>query len=351
MTIARTAAAILLIAAPGWTSAQTPPPPPRTYLAPRAAGPPRIDGRLDDACWQAAPWTEDFIDIEGAAKPRPTLRTRAKIAWDDSHLYIAAQLEEPHVWATLAQHDSVIFRDNDFEVFIDPDGDNHNYFEFEINALNTGWDLFLNRPYQAGGKPDNSWEIPGLRTAVLVDGTLNNPTDTDRGWTVEMAFPWSAFERSPALRRPPLQGDRWRMNFSRVEWRVRIAGGKYEKAPGRAEDNWVWSPQGVINMHRPEMWGIVEFGGSKPGKQQVSGDPLWDVKMRLHAAYDAQREFKRKNGRYAANLEELGINVSGLQMQGRPAGYVLSLRPCTLDETALLQCAPAGPARQSRARR
>jgi hypothetical protein len=44
-------------------------------------------------------------------------------------------LESPHVWATLTNHDTVIFQDPDFEVFIDPDGDTHNYYEFEINPL------------------------------------------------------------------------------------------------------------------------------------------------------------------------------------------------------------------------
>ena len=66
------------------------------------------------------PWTTDFVDIQGGAKPTPRFRTRAKLLWDDDYLYIAAELEEPHVWATLTQHDSVIFQDPDFEVFIDP---------------------------------------------------------------------------------------------------------------------------------------------------------------------------------------------------------------------------------------
>ena len=86
--------------------------------------------------------------------------------WDDTYLYVGALLEEPHVWGTLTKHDSVIFKDNDFEIFIDPDGDNHEYYEIEINALNTEWDLFLTKPYRDGGPAINEWEIPGLKTAV-----------------------------------------------------------------------------------------------------------------------------------------------------------------------------------------
>ncbi len=167
---------------------------------------------------------------------------------DEQYLYVGAALEEPNVKARLTAHDSVIFHDNDFEVFLMPPGGAPGYFEFEINALNTSWDLFLNKPYREGGKADNSWEIPGLKTAVAVRGTLNDERDTDAGWTVEMALPWSAFaSRLPVA--APKVGDAWRMNFSRVEW-----------TPGVAKEaNWVWTPQGVINMHVPDRWGFVRF--------------------------------------------------------------------------------------------
>ncbi len=236
---------------------------PNRYTCARAAKPVQIDGRLDDAAWEAAPWTADFLDIEGAAKPRPRFRTRAKMLWDDEYLYIGAELEEPHVWATLTKHDSVIFRDNDFEVFLNPSGDGRNYFEFEINALNTSWDLFLAKPYREGGKADDSWEIPGLKTAVAVRGTVNNPRDRDQGWTVEIAIPWGAFgSRAPVKR--PAPGETWRMNFSRVEWQIDTSDGTYRKVPETKEDNWVWSPQGLINMHVPDRWGFVTFA-SGPG--------------------------------------------------------------------------------------
>jgi hypothetical protein len=232
---------------------------PLRYQAPFASSAVRVDGRQDDAAWAAAPWTPLFVDIEGDAKPKPRFKTRAKMLWDAEYFYIAAEMEEPHVWGTLTQHDSVIFHDNDFEVFIDPNGDTLEYYEFEINALNTGWDLFLDKPYRFNGKARNEWEIPGLKTAVHVDGTLNDPRDTDRGWTVEIALPWTVLGEYAHRPAPPRTGDEWRVNFSRVEWQHRVNGGRYEKVPGTKEDNWVWSPQGVVNMHIPEKWGYVRF--------------------------------------------------------------------------------------------
>jgi hypothetical protein len=173
---------------------------------------------------------------------------------DDEYFYVAAELEEPHIWATLTQHDSVIFHDNDFEVFLDPNGDTLEYCEFEINALNTGWDLFLDKPYRHGGKASNAWKIPGLKTAVHIDGTLNNPADKDRGWSVELAFPWKVPAEHAHKPAPPRNGDEWRVNFSRVQWQSRIV-------------NWVWSPQGLINMHVPEKWGRLRFVVVAPAKR------------------------------------------------------------------------------------
>jgi hypothetical protein len=280
---------------------------PRGYVCYRASTPPRINGRLDDPAWRDAAWTEDFVDIEGPSKPRPRFRTRAKMLWDDDYFYIGAELEEPHVWATLTKHDAVIFRDNDFEVFINPDGDNHEYYEFEINALNTSWDLFLPRPYKDEGKPLNNWEIPGLKTAVHVDGTLNNAADTDRGWSVEIAFPWKALAEQAHRPAPPGNGDQWRVNFSRVEWQVDVIDGHYRKRPGRPEDNWVWSPQGTINMHRPETWGYVQFSTAKPGAAKFRPDPAGPARYLLHQIYYAQHAYRKTHGHWAKTVADLGL--------------------------------------------
>lgn len=244
---------------------------PLHYTCHRSPRTPTMNGRLDDPVWKLAEWTAPFVDIEGDAKPRPHFLTRAKMLWDDEHFYIAADLEEPHIWATLTEHDSVIFHDNDFEVFIDPDGDAKQYFEFEMNALNTTWDLYLPKAYRDGGSADNSWETYAT-TATHIRGTLNDPTDLDQGWSLEIGFPWACFAQNGGMPCPPKPGDIWRVNFSRVEWDLEtdepgvVNGptpttgiGRYRKRANTPEHNWVWSPQGVIDMHQPEHWGYVEF--------------------------------------------------------------------------------------------
>ena len=119
------------------------------------------------------------------------------------------------VEATLTQRDSLIYTENDVEVFI---AGRDAYYEFEINALGTiyealfVWEEALSAfPELAktdpGARPWNgvdfashprggrigfwNWDFPGLRSAVAVDGALNDNRRRDRGWTGELAFPWS----------------------------------------------------------------------------------------------------------------------------------------------------------------
>lgn len=286
------------------------PPEPRGYVCYRANEPIKIDGKLDDRAWASAPWSEPFADIEGEGKPKPRLKTRMKMLWDDQFLYIAAEIEEPHLWATLTEHDCVVFQDHDFEVFLDPDGDNHNYCELELNAKNTTWDLLLTKPYRAGGKALNGWEIIGLNSAVHLDGTLNDPSDVDRGWTVEIAWPWKGLKELSSVPVPPSDGDQWRINFSRVEWDMDVVDGKYQKVKGRPEHNWVWSPQGVIDMHRPERWGYIQFSNAKPGSVDFRSDPDRVVRDQLQRIYEAQRTHCEKTGTYAGTLGELNIETT-----------------------------------------
>jgi hypothetical protein len=204
---------------------------PKNYICYTTDKPLKIDGNLNDPGWRNSEWTDYFSDIEGSLKPAPRYKTRAKMLWDDKYFYVAAELEEPNIWATLRQRDTIIFNDNDFEIFIDPDGDTHNYYELEINALKTAWDLLLVKPYRdSDGKQVafNSWSIRGLKIGVHLNGTLNNPSDIDKGWTCEIAIPWAALKESFSNDSAPKSGDQWRVNFSRVEWKLKSANGKYQ---------------------------------------------------------------------------------------------------------------------------
>ena len=257
------------------------------------------------------------MDIEGDLKPKPFHNTRAKMIWDDEYFYFAAKLDEPHIWAKLKQRDTVIFYDNDFEIFIDPDGDTHKYYEFEINAYNTQWDLLIVKPYRDDSNVAlNGWDIAGLQTAIGIEGTINNPSDEDKYWIVEVAYPWKALSEMTSMDSPPNNGDQWRVNFSRVQWETEIVDGNYKKKinpkTGRSfpENNWVWSPQGFINMHAPETWGFVQFSKNLVGTEKADfvANESESAKWELRKVYYAQQDHKIKHNSYTESFDQLGLS-------------------------------------------
>jgi hypothetical protein len=249
------------------------------YTAFRAAGPITIDGELDEPSWKAAPASPRFVDI---ITGKPAIHdTHASVLWDDHYLYVAYRVQEPFVHAKFKHHNDFIYQDNDVECFIaGPDA----YYEFEINAYNTCYEAFFawQDTYESSGLShfpgfersklvtfngvdftnhprglrlvNLNHALPGLKTAVHIDGTVNNDTDRDRGWTVEAAFPWKSlkFLATDGRALPPKDGDVWRMDFSRFN--------TYKEAPPANDSGgWFWTRHGVWDSHVPECFAYITF--------------------------------------------------------------------------------------------
>jgi hypothetical protein len=252
----------------------------------------RIDGRLDKPAWRDAPGSPRFVDLVSGVPG--LLDTRMASLWDDEALYVAFWVSEPNVQARLAKRDSLVWTENDVEIFI---GGEDCYYEFEINALGTVYEVFYiwqdalkkgsrfdlpefdplaRRVDVLGGFQDAmrygkhprgarwafmDWDLPGLRTAVQVQGTLNDSSDIDEGWTAEIAFPWRGLERLAGKRSvPPRDGDVWRMDFSRFEL-LESSGVTVEPHPG-----WALNRHGVYDSHIPECFSFVHFSGLRAGE-------------------------------------------------------------------------------------
>lgn len=257
------------------------------YTCYRIDSPIAIDGSLEKPAWQMAPKSPRFVDM--ATGEPAILGTHAAALWDDENLYAAFWVEEPYPTAYLTERDSIIFTENDVEVFIDG-GDC--YYEFEINARNTVYevffiwrdayargsrfdvpefDVFNPRALTFGGdydrKPESfwfgthprglrwaflDWDMPGLRSAVQVQGALNDPSRPSKGWTVEIAFPWKGMRHLANGRSlPPSEGDVWSIFFGRFQ---QIAVGA-----GKANPAWCWTPHGVYDTHMPEKFTKIRF--------------------------------------------------------------------------------------------
>jgi hypothetical protein len=268
-----------------------------------------IDGKLDEQAWLDVTWSEPFMDIQGLSFPTPRFETRMKIRWDDEWLYVGGYVQEPQVWANQTKHDSVIFQDNDFEFFADPDGSTHYYKEFEINAINTNWDLMLDRAYIDGGNPNATFDMPTMQTGTYVKGPVNNPAGgPDQWWTVELALPLKDYVVMCSwATAPPHHGDLWRINFSRVEYYVMVVNNQYEKVPGVPLDNWVWQNQRAIAMHLPERWGYLQFSRDPVNATQPIQDPRWPQLQALIQVFYAEHEYSAVNGYFVDDLSFLEI--------------------------------------------
>jgi len=252
------------------------------YTCYRTAGDLTIDGKLEEHSWNLAPRSSRFVDI--VTGESAWYDTRVAILWDDTYLYFGFTAEEPNVWATLTARDSKIYEDNDLEVFI---AGKDAYYEFEINALNTIYEVFWiwkdifqpdNRYF---GRPEFNpaahptmeisgigghvhprgerwgfldWDFPGLSHAVHVEGALNTRAGTDKGWSAELALPWKGLELLADGRSlPPRDGDVWRIDCSRFQ-QVGLGGKRLDPSVG-----WTWNRHGHYDSHIPETFTYVHF--------------------------------------------------------------------------------------------
>ncbi len=267
----------------------------RRYTACRTVDAITVDGKLDEKTWQQVPRSPKFVDL--IRGHRTVHDTRAAVAWDDECLYVAYWIEDPFVTARLTVRDEPIYTDNDVEFFLAFD---NAYYEFEINPFGTIYEgLFVwQSEYETAGfsrvpELDQSrkevssipfngvgfqkhprglrnaflkWDFPEAKTAAAIDGTVNDNSDRDRGWTVELAFPWSGMKTialGDSRSIPPEAGDTWRMDFSRFN--------QFKEAPpARDSQGWAWSHHGCWDSHIPEVFPFITFSNEPPNKEEKS---------------------------------------------------------------------------------
>ena len=266
-----------------------------SYTATKVAnGVVTVDGKLDESVWKTATKSSDFVDLVSG---KSTIHsTKSAILWDDKNLYFAFWVQEPDVQAKYKKRDSPIYYDNDIEIFI---AAKNAYYEFEMNALGTIYEAFVMwddkyeqlkfadepslakthkqaQPFNGVGYKTHprgkrtialAYDFPKLKSAVFVDGTLNESKDRDRGWTAEIALPWAGMKellKGDARSCPPTENDVWRINLFRFN--------QYkEAAPAVDSSGWAWNRHSVWDSHVPECFPKIKFGPiravkAEPGK-------------------------------------------------------------------------------------
>ena len=203
-----------------------------------------VDADLERPAWAGAEWTPRFAQAETGRLA--SLATQAALLWDEQALYAAFRLEERDVWTTGLDRTALLWEENAvgiavagpgawYELCISPANRTSEVFFVWKDAYRRGgrydtpeFDLTTQRPMVFGGDAGPvhprglrwgflDWHLPGLRSAVRIDGTLDQRGDVDRGWTVEIALPWAGLDRVAAEPGPPRDGDCWPISLARVQ--------------------------------------------------------------------------------------------------------------------------------------
>ena len=223
---------------------------PKRYICQHTASKINIDGRLDELSWQWADRIGPFTRTDTDPDSSILFQTQAMLLWDERNLYVAFTCMDPDVWATKVKRDDPIFEEESVEVFVGPYGDEGKFIEFGVSPLNTVYDLLTSKAYSLGGEADWSWDIKGLKTSLIIDGTINDHRDQDIGWSVEMAVPWEAMNALwPGISLPPKDEDTWRLKLLRID---RTTSGRVETT-------------GWCNSSRAGEYGFVKFSKTKTG--------------------------------------------------------------------------------------
>ena len=255
------------------------------YEAKRRAGEIRIDGVLDEPAWKQA----NVITLrEGALGGPVRFATRVRMLWDDEAIYVGFECDDPDVHAIRTRHDDNLWMHDLVELFIDPDGDSKSYVELHVAAngatadvlwadFRPGSDWFTQPTWERFDEKTltTAYDPTGITSAVRVDGTLNNPDDTDKGYTVEWRVPYAALVNvvpdvqagrklidASLYRQVPIEqpraGTTWRMNFNRCDDSIKLTE---KDAKGRdvpVHEFSAWAPTTGSN-HMPFLFGCVLF--------------------------------------------------------------------------------------------
>lgn len=172
---------------------------------------PTLDGILDEKIWQTVPVAAHFTQREPKDGVPATQKTRAKILYTDSHVYvgiIAFDTAPDSIVAPLFRRDGDESSDW-VHVAFDSYNDKRTAFVFGVNPRGVQRDLMIYN----NNNEDNSWDAVWETKARI----------TDFGWTAELKIPLSQL--------------RFDSNNSEQQWRV-----NFNRSVARTGEESFWRP-------------------------------------------------------------------------------------------------------------
>ncbi|HPB51701.1 MAG TPA: carbohydrate-binding family 9-like protein [Myxococcota bacterium] len=206
----------------------------------------KLDGVMDEEAWKGAALIGRLSDAFG----RPIEgeeQTSVRVMHDGEFLYFGVAATDQSIEATLTSRDQELWTQDVFEIYLDGQMDGKEYLEIQVSPANVVFDALFAEHRVPEWKLAAKHTVPGLESAVKVDGTLNVNGDRDRGWTMEIKIPASSV---PGLK--IVEGAELRVNF----YRMNIQDG----STGRAH---AWGPGGR-DFHDLSKAGVIVFNTAVP---------------------------------------------------------------------------------------
>jgi len=172
--------------------------------------------------------------------------------WDDENLYVSFECEDQYITARETARDGKPFFDDCAEIFLIPVADSLDvHYGFEINLYKASNDfIFLNNFYHGQNASVKSYN-PEFQIEVFVDGTINDNSDLDKGWTMEMAIPINLFRGMDKFS-PVREGNKWAFLAIRQE-RNEVEGNR--RVTSTIFPIYDFSK----DVHQPNCFGLMEF--------------------------------------------------------------------------------------------
>lgn len=153
-----------------------------------------VDGKQNETAWGKTE-SRSFDYFYRIEKPGDIQKTKLRMLWDEENLYLFFECEDQYITAREINRDGQPYLDDCAEIFLIPVPDSLDmHFGFEINLNKASNDfVWLNNFYKGNSGMIKSFD-PEFQVEVSINGTVNDNTDFDNGWMMEMAIPLKLFK-------------------------------------------------------------------------------------------------------------------------------------------------------------
>lgn len=167
-------------------------------VALRVDSAPVVDGRLDDAVWQAAVRQSGFGQVVPQDGVPPTFLTSFRVIYTANAVYVGIEADDPNpdqVVAKNGRRDGFTGGDDEVLVALDTDGDGRSGYSFGVTAGGSRTDGLIEQGSFIGADWDGIWDARTRRTQT--------------GWSAEIEIPFKTIALDP-------EAEAWGINIRRV---------------------------------------------------------------------------------------------------------------------------------------